>query len=474
MTEEEEIAHLRRLERRRELAQLRAADQPRRSLRQFIADVSPHLPPPRHLRLVIDRLEEARRRPIRLALSLPPRHAKTTLITHAIAGWMDWSPTDTHAYASYNTEQATDKSRLIRELAVAGGVELGAATRLTRWVTKQGGGLIAAGLLAGITGKGVNGLFVIDDPFKGRVDANSRVIRERTYETFRDVVMTRLEEVATSASVVVIQTRWHPEDLIGRLEKDGDFEVLNIPALSEGDGDPLGRPFGEALWEEMFSRAYLEKLREVRGAYGFDALYQGRPRPRGAKVFGPPHYYDPEKTSFAGCRVGIGADPAATDDTANDYSAAVAGRFMGNGDDRKLYVTNVYHHQVQVPVFVADLRQFIADNDGAAAAVEGAGIGKTVVQSLRNVDARLRVKESPVVGDKFTRAQGLAAAWNAGRVFVPLGNPPWLKDFLAEMEDFTGVGDEVDDQVDAIVHLWNAGPGSAPYRPHGPVGNRRM
>jgi predicted phage terminase large subunit-like protein len=457
-----------------ELIELLEASQPKTSLEKYITEVSPHLPPPRHLRLIIGKLEEATRRPIRLCVSMPPRHAKTTLMTHAYARWMQWSPADTHAYTSYNDEQARDKSRIIRDLAVTGGVELGDATRLNRWMTEQGGGLIAAGLRSGITGKGVNAMFGVDDPFKNRVEANSRHIREQVYEMFREVVMTRLEEVKTAASVVVIHTRWHPQDLIGRLIEDGDFEVINIPALSEGDGDPLGRPYGEALWEEFYSREYLEALRRTMGAYSFDAIYQGRPRPKGAKVFNAPHYYDPENTSFAGCRTGIGADPAATEDTSNDFSAAVAGRFMGSNENLKLYVTDVYHHQKEIPQFVADLRQFIADNDGSAAAIEGAGVGKSVFQMLRNVDRKLRLKESPAIGDKFTRAQALAAAWNDGRVLVPLGNPPWLKDFLAEMEDFTGVGDEVDDQVDAIVHLWNAGPGGSPYRSHGPAGNRRI
>lgn len=456
-----------------ELIELLEASQPKQTLEQYITEVSPHLPPPPHLRLVIDKLEEATRHPIRLAVSMPPRHAKTTLLTHAYARWMKWSPADTHAYTSYNDEQARDKSRIIRDLAVAGGVELGDATRLNRWMTEQGGGLIAAGLRAGITGKGVNAIFGVDDPFKNRVEANSRHIREQVYETFREVVMTRLEEVRTAASVVVVHTRWHPDDLIGRLARDGDFEILNIPALAEDD-DPLGRAYGEALWPDFYSREYLETLRRTMGAYGFDALYQGRPRPKGAKVFGAPHYYDPAATSFAGCRVGIGADPAATDDTSNDFSAAVAGRFMGSADQRKLYITDVYHHQVQIPQFVTDLRAFMEKNDGSAAAVEGAGIGKSVVQMLRNVDRKLRVKESPAIGDKFTRAQALSAAWNDGRVLVPLGNPPWLKDFLAEMEDFTGVGDEVDDQVDAAVHLWNTGPEGMPYRSHGQAGNRRI
>ncbi|TAL29001.1 MAG: hypothetical protein EPN98_21400 [Phenylobacterium sp.] len=439
------------------LIELLRAQQLKTRLRDYIASVSPHLPPPPHLDPIIKRLEESTRRPIRLAISLPPRHAKTTLITHALAWRMEWSPADTHAYASYSDEQAADKSRIVRDLAIGSGVELrDDATRLKRWQTEQGGGLLAAGLLSGITGKGVNGLFVVDDPFKNRLEADSRTIRNRVYETFREVVMTRLEEVANSASVVVIHTRWHPDDLIGRLAKDGDFEILNIPALAEED-DVLGRQFGDALWEPMYSRAYLEALRVTMGAFSFDALYQGRPRPRGSKVFGAAHYYDPARLDLTGCRIVIGADPAASKKTTADYSAMGALAIRGRDPStRTAYILEGYREQVTVPMFVADLRAFQDRHHDAEANVEGAGPGKAVVQTLKDVDPGIRCKESPTEGDKFQRAQGVAAAWNDGRVLVPLGSPPWLKAFLEEVDDFTGVNDDHDDQVDWLAHAWNA------------------
>ena len=124
--------------------------------------------------------------------------------------------------------------------------------------------------------------------------------------------------------------------------------------------------------------------------------------------------------NFTGCKIGVGADPAASEKTSADYSAAVAGRFMGAEDVRKLYITEVLREQVQVPQFVSDLRALQSRSDDASAAVEGAGIGKTVVQTLQAVDPHIRVHESPTKGDKFQRAQGVAAAWNDGRVLVPL------------------------------------------------------
>src|SRR4051812_1511507 len=113
------------------MIRLLEAARPALGLKDFIRRASPHLPPPPHLDPIIARLEESTRKPIRLAISLPPRHAKTTLINHALAWRMEWSPADTNAYTSYSDEQATDKSRFIRDLALGSGVELHEdATRL--------------------------------------------------------------------------------------------------------------------------------------------------------------------------------------------------------------------------------------------------------------------------------------------------------------------------------------------------------
>ena len=447
-TEADEIEELELLE----------GDAPALGLRDFIRKQSPHLLPGDHLAPIIAKLEEATRHPIRLCISIPPRHGKTVTISHALAWWMQWSPADTHAYASYSDRQAWSKSRQIRNLAMQAGVEIGDADSLAEWRTEQGGGLLAAGAGSGLTGQGVNGMLIVDDPFKNRREANSKLLRDNVGEWFNEVVMTRLEEVESSASVIVIHTRWHEDDLIGRLAKSGEFEVINLTALAEED-DLLGRAMGEALWPDKYNRDFLERRRKTMGAYGFDALYQGRPRPKGSRLFGAPHYYDPAQINWTGCRTGIGADPAASEEDSACYSAAVAGRFRGAAEDtRILYLTDVYHEQVTVPQFCDDLRGFQERNDGAMAAVEGPGPGRAVMDTIWRVDREARIVSSPAKGDKFQRAQGVAAAWNDGRVLVPLGNPPWLEPFLAELETWTGVNDAYSDQVDALAHLWNSGP----------------
>ena len=261
--------------------------------------------------------------------------------------------------------------------------------------------------------------------------------------------MTRLED----ASVFVIHTRWHEDDLIGRLSKLEGWTVINLPALAE-ENDILGRQPGEALWPDMYSAQKLEAIREARGIFVFAALYQGAPRPRGGALFGEPHYYDPATTSFEGCTISISADPAASEKTSADWSAAVVLSVRGQGDDRVGYVRHVYRKQVPIPTFVADLKSLQQTWGNAGVKVESVGGFKAIPQMLRALGLE-RIEEIAPVGDKFTRAQPAAAAWNAARILVPSDAPPWLGPFLDEVLKFTGVKDAHDDQVDALSQGWN-------------------
>lgn len=424
------------------------------TLDAFIRRVSPHRPPPPHFKSLVEQLELARvdSEPRRVCVSMPPRHGKTTLLQHAFAWWLSRAPGDTCAYFSYNDTQGRSKSRVARALALQAGVRLADDSASTsEWRTTAGGGLLAGGAGGGLTGQGVSGLMVVDDPFKNREEADSDLTRDKVWEWFNEVVMTRLE----GASVFVVHTRWHQDDLIARLEAQGDWTVINLPALAETD-EAGGRRFGEALWPSHYPVEYLEALKKQIGDFSFSALYQGRPRPRGSKVFGTAHYYDPATIDLTGCEIIVGADPAASEKTTADYSAMVAMAVKGTDPaSRVAYILEVYREQVTIPTFCNDLRAFQARHGDSPAWVEAVGVGKAVPQTILAVDPTARVEESETKGDKFQRAQGVAAAWNDGRVLVPLGSPPWLKAFLDEVGSFTGVHDAHDDQVDGLAHAWN-------------------
>jgi predicted phage terminase large subunit-like protein len=420
----------------------------RESLRAFIARVAPHHPPPRHLEPLITLIERARWERIRACVSMPPRHAKTITILRAIAWWLMLTPADTCAYTSYSDRQAWSKSRIARGLAQQAGVRMGDSETMAEWRTSKGGGMLATGAGGGLTGQGVSGLMVVDDPYKLREEAESPVIREKVWDWFTDVVDSRLE----GASVLVVHTRWVQDDLIGRLAGDHGWEHVNLAALAE-HGDPLGRSLGEALWPDRFPVEELQRKKSL-NAYSFASLYQGAPRPRGATVFKEPHYYPATSFDLTGCRIVLYADPAASAKTTADHSVVLALAVKGYGAEMRGWILDVYRRQVTIPQFVRDLMDFQARHGNGVANVESVGAFKAVAQMLREIDPNVMVKEVTPLGDKFQRAQPAASAWNDGRILVP-NEAPWLKAFLAEMATFTGVNDPHDDQVDCLDGAWN-------------------
>jgi predicted phage terminase large subunit-like protein len=426
-------------------------------LADFIRRVSPHHPPPPHVLPLIRALERAREKPLRLCVSMPPRHVKTVTLMHALAWWIQTFPADMNAYVSYSDTIALSKSRMCRQIAGIAGCDLGGLSDAAgEWTTRSNGGLVAAGAGAGITGRGIQGLMVVDDPYKGREDADSPVIREKVWETFNEVCITRLE----GASVIVCHTRWHEDDLIGRLVKQGGWEYLNFAALAE-PGDPFDRAEGESLWPDNpnFTTAALNAIRDQIGEWSFAALYQGQPRPRGHVLFGPESYCD--AIALNGHRVVIYADPAASKKTTADYGAMMAMAIKGRKEQQTAVVLEVLRRQMTVPEFAREARSFQQRHGNAPMWVEAVGGFKAVPQILREVDPGIKIHEHQPVGDKFQRAQPVAAAWNQGRVVIPRG-VHWVPEFIREVQAFTGVNDPHDDQVDVLSGCWNAGSIVAP------------
>lgn len=521
--------------------------------------------------------------PVRAVVSTPPRHAKTETLIGGIAWLLDRQPHRTSAYVSYGQRQANSKSRKVRRLAKAVGVELADdMANLAEWRTTLGGGLLSTGIGGPLTGQGVDGCFVagtmvetergpvdiatlaedrhapmvlafdhergrlrycvidagrrlvadelvevvtergstkctpehpffaigdgykradslargdwlltphgyvrvtevrrlpergvpvydlqverchnffaggvlvhncliIDDPVKNRADAESSIKREQAEEWFKDVAYTRLEG---NAACIIVATRWHQDDLIGRVEQYDDprWEVINLQAIAEPD-DPLRQP-GTALWAERFDEDKLAKIRSTVGEYTWWSLYQGKPRPKGERLFGDPARYD--TASIDDCRIVIGVDPAATESTKADYSVAVVLAVRGRKEEMCADVLEVRRWQREIPDVCAELELLQRRYAGAPLVVESVGAFKSVPQTLRRINPKLRLVEWHPQGDKFVRAQPVSAAWKAGRVRVPM-MAPWLLDFMHELGAFTGVRDAQDDQVDALAHAW--------------------
>jgi predicted phage terminase large subunit-like protein len=436
------------------------------SVRQFIGRVSPHLKPVRHLEPVLDVFERTRRERVLAVIAMPPRHGKSVTAQHGIAWRVARDPGLRHAYATYGDSLSVSASRTARRIATASGIDLAKdANALHDWRTEQDGGVIATGVGGPLTGRGVTGIAVVDDSLKNRKEAESRLKRDSIWEWFTDVVWTRLED---DASCLVIGTMWHVDDLPNRLLTRGagpdgvPFELIRLPAIAEED-DPLGRAVGDALWPQRFPITKLREIERLLGPYSFASLYQQRPRPRGSQVFGEPGRFELRDWKLDGHRICICADPAATAKTTSDHTAALVLAMTGYGAQTVGWVLDHLRGQWEIADdprrnelgVVSRLRALQKRWGGVAVVVEAVAGFKAVPQMLRAVDPELRVFEAPADGDKFTRAQPAAAAWNGGRILVPT-DAPWASGLIQRFQAFTGNNDPEDDEIDALSHGFNA------------------
>jgi predicted phage terminase large subunit-like protein len=428
-----------------ELQRLRDAKNPSREdprrklgLVDYVAALSPRWEPPQHLAPVAALFERAMRgETVRACVSVPAQFGKTTLIQHGIVQMLSRHPTWPVVYASYSADFAHDRSKEIRDLAREAGLSLRDDTSAAgRWRLVEGGGLLATGIGGPLTGYAAQ-VVVVDDPHKNREEAESRREREKISDWLRSTALTR---ISPTGSCLVVHTRWHPDDLIGRLEAD-NWEVINLPAIDEHD---------ESLWPSQRPREFLRQREREVGPYEWAALYMGQPRARGGAVFSAtPTTYATAPTELTR---GIGLDLAYSAKTSADWSVAVVMGKAGNGPDARYYVLDVLRAQMRASDFAQQLAALRARWPHTASRIYAWGADRGALDFLALPPPRgvgLQVEVKAAVGDKYSRATPLAAAWNAGRVLVREG-AAWLPDLCDEVARFTGQSDAHDDQVDAM------------------------
>lgn len=403
----------------------------------YVHALSPRWDAPRHLAQVASLFERATRgETVRACVSVPAQFGKTTLVQHGLVQTLEQHPDWPLTYASYAAEIAYDKSKETRDLARDAGLTLREDTAAAgRWKLTQGGGLLSTGIGGPLTGY-ASRLVVVDDPHKNREEAESRRERDKVEGWLRSTALTR---IAPGGSCIVVHTRWHPDDLIGRLALDG-WEVVNIPALDADD---------RSIWEEHRPREFLRMRERELGPYEWAALMMGNPRLRGGAVFTAlPTHYTAAPSELA---KSIGLDLAYSARTSADWSVAVVMGRLGTGPDARFYVLDVLRHQERAPEFAERLARLKARHPLTRTRIYAGGTERGALDFLalpapRGVGMSIDVKHA--LGDKYSRATPFAAAWNAGRVMVP-EDAHWSREFVDELGRFTGQNDPHDDQVDA-------------------------
>lgn len=423
-----------------------------RDLVRFVPRMSPRYMAPTHLAPLLRRFEAAVDGvPQRVCCSAPPRHAKSESVFHVPAFALRRRPDMTLSYSTYGDRLSRKGSRKARALVHAAGIQTGGT--INEWRTPEGGGLLAGGVGGPLTGFGVD-LAIVDDPIKNRIEAESATHRARLSDWVRDVLLTRIEP---GGSVFVFMTRWHTDDLIGELIREG-FEYLNFPALSDE---------GEALWPERWGADAMRARREEVGEYTWASLYQGQPRARGGRVFGDVHTYSELPRVFRGA---FGLDVSYSSKTSSDYTVTV--RMLRAGD--LYFVVDCQRWQLHPTASEPRLKALADAHPSEPWRWYLSGTEQGSAGFLRAAVPKLQAR--PAVADKFVRAIKYAAAWNAGKVLLP-ESAPWLDVFVSEHAGFTGVNDTHDDIIDAAVAAFDvlsATPGGGPIGSSVPEPGNRM
>lgn len=422
----------------------------------FFAKVRPKYLRPVHFRTYVLEVLAAVGGERRLVFAAPPQHGKTEVTLALLVFLAIQYPERRWAYVTYNQQRARKIARLVRFLFASAGVVVRGS--LSEMYLPGGGQILFASVDGGITGEPIDGACFIDDPYKGRPHADSLARRQLVEDSYRQAIELR---VHPGASIFVLATRWHPQDLSGVLIGEG-WRYINLPALAEGEvndngvvkDDPLGRRVGEALFPELWSVDALNKKRKRVLEFGWVALYQGRPRPRGGKVFHEPTFYTELPRKFRGV---FGVDLAYTAKTSSDWSVCVElWRENRPGLEPLFYVVRVDRAQVEAPSFALTLKARHVKRPTWKMYWRASGTEKGAASFLKRAGLPVVVKQPP--GDKLVCATPVAAAWNDGRVLMPdpetfpefYGEDGWGWQTLDVIQNFTGIGDELDDDVDAL------------------------
>jgi predicted phage terminase large subunit-like protein len=408
-----------------------------------------------HHELIVSRLEAVERGEIsRLMVFLPPRHGKSLLASAIFPAWyLGRHPERQLIFASYGQELSDDFGRQVRNLiadplhrAIFPGCSLSEdSSDAHRFNTVRGGAYFAVGRGGPITGRGAN-LLVIDDPIKDSAEANSETVRRTSYDWYSSVAYTRL---APNGAIVLIQTRWHEDDLAGHLLANSfgdDWEVLSLPAIAEHDES--FRREGEALWPRRFGLVELEKIRSAVGGRAWASLYQQRPAAAEGVIFKRNYwqFYRPPLT-VALNRIVESWDTAFKKGTENDFSVCTTWGVADNG----YYLLHLWRGRVEFPELKRVLVSLAEQWKPNTILVEDRASGQSLIQELKNFTA-LPILPVKVDSDKQTRAQAVTPLMEAGKIFLP-ESAPWVSDFIEEMACFpNGMHDDV---VDATTQALN-------------------
>lgn len=402
----------------------------------------------------------------RLMLFMPPRYGKSELASRRLPAYIfGKNPNAKIIATSYSSDLAKDMNRDVQRIIdddsyrlVFNNTKLSSKNIRTKgsWVRNtemfevvdSSGYYKCAGIDGPVTGKGfIYG--IIDDPIKNRKDAESKTLREGIYSWYTSTFYSRRDE--DDARILIILTRWHEDDLAGRLlalqehdEYADKWDVVSFPAIAEAErcnDDP--REEGEALWPEKFPVKSLRFTRANSTGYNWDAIYQQRPSPAGgAKI--KRHWFEIVDKAPEGLLWFRFWDLALSEEESADHTASIVGAQDRNG---MIYLKDIIRGQWEWPEARATLIK-TALSERIPVGIEQAPGHKGLIDGLI-ADKKLNsitIKGYRPDKSKLIRALPWIARCEAGRIKLVSGS--WINEYLNECQVFTGHNDKEDDQID--------------------------
>lgn len=418
-----------------------------------------------HHKLLIEKLEAVERGEIkRLMVFMPPRHGKSEIISVQFPAWLiGRNPDRDIILASYSSDLAHDFGRQTRNL-IASPEFTNIFTNVTlaedssakgKWNTNGRGAYNAVGVGGALTGRGAH-ILIIDDPVKNRADAESQVYRDNTWSWYTSTARTRL---SPDGAIIVVMTRWHDDDLAGRILKNGDsWEIINLPAIATQDEQ--FRKTGEPLWPTRFSIQNLLQTKSEIGSYDWSALYMQDPLDESTQEFKRSFFrYTPKQSLLAKTTSNyITIDTAISERDSAD-STGIVRNYV---DDQNKWNIKAYRMKISPTELIDNLFAMNAEDRPVSI-----GIEKTIyLQAIKPfLDDEMRRRNTflPIVElqhnqtQKETRIRGLIPRYESGSIFHIEGETKELEDELLRFPKAVH-----DDVMDALAYqLQIAKPASA-------------
>jgi predicted phage terminase large subunit-like protein len=410
--------------------------------------------PALHHRLIIRELEALERGEFdRLALSAPPGSAKTTYVSHLFPPWYLSRNQEHLVLSGSHTQEFAERKigrkvrNLIERHATTLGIELDPGSKsMADWALTSGGGYRAVGVGVAVAGERAD-LGIVEDPYAKWEEAQSTNVQENAWEWYEGDFVPRLKP---NAKRVIIQTRFHELDLLGRvIERDQalgfTWRHVRLPMIAEED-DPIGRAPGERLWPEWYTEDQVTEARS--NAHKWVALYQQRPSAEQGEYFRA-EWLKPYTTApdTATLKIYGGSDYAVTAN-GGDYTVHVV---IGLDPEGNMYLLDLWRKQTSSEQWIEAFCDLVKKWKPVGWAEESgqikAGVGPFLDRRQRERQAYVYRQAFPTRGDKSIRAQSIRGRMGLECLHVPV-NAPWYPDLRAELLSFPA--GKHDDCVDAL------------------------